>query len=97
MVRWKRPERVPLEAMPAHLQDSTRDDPDSVKRERVEWLEANGWTFLDWISWRRRERDKATGVVRPPARRKGPLPAKVRKLLQELESEEQGKEEAHGR
>jgi hypothetical protein len=87
MVRWKRPERVPLEAMPAHLQDSTRDDPDSV-RERVEWLEGNGWTFLDWISWRRREHARRHGIVRPPARRSGPLPVKVRKLLASLEVEE---------
>ncbi len=58
---------------------------------RNEWLRATGQTdryFFEWAPAHLAERKRLSGIgPRPPARRKGPLPEQVRRLLAGLEAE----------
>jgi hypothetical protein len=68
MAKWKREERARFEDMPQELQDVGLDSSPELKRERAGWLEANGLTMVDYMSWRRAKDPAAK--LRPPSRRR---------------------------
>jgi hypothetical protein len=54
--------------MPRKVQDVGPGSPPELRQERADWLEANGLTLVDFMSWKRAQDPLAK--LRPPSRRK---------------------------
>jgi hypothetical protein len=95
MARKRRRAREPFE-LPAALVpdfDNWATPAEEAKRARLdEWLTATDNAdryFFEWMPAFLAERRRLQGMPpRPPARRRGPLPDSVRRLLESLEEED---------
>lgn len=95
-MRRKRQRTVTLEQMPAHMwPDYDRfNSPSEEKkrRQRSDWLREHDLAddyFQKWLPAYLAERRRLAGLPpRPPARRRGPLPDEVRRLLASIEEEQ---------